>query len=448
MRNVVIQCLFYGSLTFGICTALLVICFYHNYVSNSQKETKEPTSVLYPDEKLQQQIIHGSGKTPRLHVRVQRPNKDETNEKRPILNLSKNFNYTDPEAVREFLKYGLNTFISKSLGNERHVPDTRNEMCRKKRYPSRLPTASIIICFYNEEFNALFRTLSSVMMLTPHHILEEIILVDDMSEFDDLKEKLDYHLEVFRGKIKLIRNKKREGLIRTRLIGASRASGDVLVFLDSHCEVNKMWLEPLLYAISKDRKMVVCPLIDVIDYMTLEYQPSPVVRGAFNWYLQFKWDDVFSYEMDGPEGPTRPIRSPVMAGGIFAIKRHYFNELGQYDKDMNFWGGENLELSLRIWMCGGQLFILPCSRVGHINKQHILNEPEGTRAAIYNNLRLVHVWLDEYKEEFFLRRPSLRSIPYGNISERIELRKRLGCKSFQWYLDTIFPELEAFNRGH
>jgi polypeptide N-acetylgalactosaminyltransferase len=30
---------------------------------------------------------------------------------------------------------------------------------------------------------------------------------------------------------------------------------------------------------------------------------------------------------------------------------------------------------------------------------------------------------------------------YGNISERVELRKQLGCKSFQWYLDTVFPDL-------
>lgn len=167
----------------------------------------------------------------------------------------------------------------------------------------------------------------------------------------DLHKKLEDYIAT-ESKIKLYRHTKREGLIRARMTGANKAAGDVLVFLDSHCEANIGWLEPLLMRIHVNRKNVVCPVIDVISWEKLQYSTirgPPGVRGGFNWNLQFKWKKIPDYEQKRRGyDETREVKSPTMAGGLFAMERKYFFELGAYDPGMDIWGGENLELSFRV----------------------------------------------------------------------------------------------------
>ena len=69
-------------------------------------------------------------------------------------------------------------------------------------------------------------------------------------------------------------------------------SAQVLVFLDSHCEVNTNWLEPLLSPIHVDPSTVTIPIVDIIDQDTFRYEASPLVRGGFNWGMHFRWDNI------------------------------------------------------------------------------------------------------------------------------------------------------------
>ncbi|XP_076329556.1 putative polypeptide N-acetylgalactosaminyltransferase 9 [Tachypleus tridentatus] len=340
-------------------------------------------------------------------------------------------------------KNAFNQYVSDLISLHRNLPDVRDKECRSQKYTHPLPQTSVIICFHNEAWSVLLRTVHSVLKRSPPELLKEVVLVDDFSDLPHLQQRLEDYISHL-SKVRLVRAHRREGLIRARLLGSSVATAPVLTFLDSHCECTEGWLEPLMDRIARNSTTVVCPVIDVIDDNTFEYHfrdSSGLNVGGFDWNLQFNWHSVPRREKEKREHSWDPVWSPTMAGGLFSIDKSFFEKLGTYDSGFDIWGGENLELSFKTWMCGGTLEIVPCSHVGHIfRKRSPYKWRSGVNVLKRNSVRLAAVWLDDYAK-YYYQRIGYELGDYGDISSRKELRKQLKCRSFGWYLKNIYPEL-------
>ncbi|CAH1240728.1 GALNT6 [Branchiostoma lanceolatum] len=360
---------------------------------------------------------------------------------------------TDEEirlVAKGYKKYAFNQYVSDMISVHRTLQDLRDQ--------------SIIIVFHNEALSTLLRTVYSVLENTPAELLHEILLVDDFSSYrmlhihcylregGNVKSELELELSQIGSVVRLLRAKRREGLIRARLLGARHATGQVLTFLDSHCECMPGWMEPLLERIAHDHTIVVSPILDYIDLNTFRYNfyiTEGVPRGGFYWTnMNFCWSQVPQYEWNRRTSPSDPIRTPTIAGGIFSIHKEYFKHIGTYDTYMDIWGGENLDLSFKVWQCGGSLEILPCSHVGHVFRGSVpynYTAPEGVYVVIKNTMRVAEVWMDQYKDIYYRRQKRTKTMSAGDLTEKRKLRHDLRCRNFTWYLRNVYPELYVPN---
>ena len=329
----------------------------------------------------------------------------------PII-LTKEEQELVPQNIKTF---GFNLIASDKVDINREPKDLRYPECKNWHYPepNKLKKAIVVIVFYNEGFSPVMRTVHTVIKQSPPELLSRVVLVDDGSVRDHLQQPLvDYINSTFPdGKVVLFRNERRMGLITARSTGGMHAQGlpgDVLIYLDSHCEPQPNWLPPLLSIISRDARTVAVPFIDAIDGNRYTFSSqggggkNGHARGAWDWQMSWKRIPLGEKEANLHKYKSEPYASPAQAGGLFAIDKTYFKELGYYDPQLFIWGGENFEISYKVWMCGGRQVFVPCSRVGHIYRLEGWdgNPPPDwipKNPSLKNYMRVVETWWDDYR---------------------------------------------------
>nr|KAG5709935.1 hypothetical protein BaRGS_029977 [Batillaria attramentaria] len=239
-----------------------------------------------------------------------------------------------------------------------------------------------------------------VVNRSPRHMLWEVVLVDDASTM--------------------------VGLIRARMEGIRFATGEVIVIFDSHMEVNLHWLEPLLHQVQSDRQSVALGHLDYVqpDTFLYDWHKGYLTRYGFDWRLVFF--ETFFKPLTAGQDDTTPKPGALMVGAAFAVDREYFLEIGGYDEGMDVWGGENLELSWRIWMCGGSLIHVPCSKIGHIARVQPYSFPGGRREIeVHNYKRAVSLWMEDNHRRFIYDHyPDMEAACYAPVSSVSLLKKK------------------------
>jgi GT2 family glycosyltransferase len=200
----------------------------------------------------------------------------------------------------------------------------------------------------------------------------EIVVIDDASTDGSA----DF-LAGRRGRVRLYRGDGM-GVAKARNFGGRKTRGDILIFADAHLGLDAGWWEPLAEQLENPRVGAAAPGIAKWNG-----------DGPVGWGIHFegpemevKWDR---------EKPKRPAAVQILPGCCLAMRRDVFERKGGgWDDGLLQRGNVDNEVSVRLWLLGYELLVVPDVVVRHRFRKkspfHV-----GWPQYLHNRLRLAFV---------------------------------------------------------
>ncbi|KAL4232686.1 polypeptide N-acetylgalactosaminyltransferase [Mactra antiquata] len=343
------------------------------------------------------------------------------------------------------LVFSANNFISDMIGIKRIQPDMRPDKCKEILYPDNLPAISIVIILREEPVVSLLRTVYSILETSPEKLVEEIILVDDGSKSEELIAAVDLHVANV-NKLKLIRNDESEGLMMARQKGIENTQSEYFIVLDGHIEVTPGWLEPIIYRLIKEPKALLTSHIGIIYMDTFKFSSlkSAQVDHSFMAFDQItlneEWVRYSEVFINKRNGSVSPIEYGMVPGMMMSMRKDFFLKLGGFDPGMEVWGAEHTEMSVKVWLCGGRVEMVPCSKIGHLYRGTPWQKFHPKKAYfIKNQVRFALVWMEGLLKDIVLeiKKSEVNMKDIGDISKRELIKTENHCHPYQYYIDKM-----------
>ncbi|ALC16851.1 glycosyltransferase, GT2 family [Desulfuromonas soudanensis] len=193
------------------------------------------------------------------------------------------------------------------------------------------PFVSIVIPVFNEE-RYLADCLNSLMELSYPKEMFQIILVDNGSSDGTIDIARRYPINIF------VKEKSKVGGVRN--FGATKAKGEILVFLDSDCSVDSNWLTNGIEKFKGGEGLVIGG-----QYLTRD-NPSWIEKY---WVLN---------------NSKKIIHQTTLVGGCIFIPKEIFHKINGFDETLN--SGEDSDITYRLRLKGYIVKIDPSLSVVHL----------------------------------------------------------------------------------